>query len=410
MKLAVPGGPHLTYCTNIHPGETWDEVRANLERHVRRVKAAVAPDRPFGVGLRLSAQAAETLARPAELEEFRGFLRDSGFYVFTINGFPYGPFHGTRVKEEVYLPDWLDDARLQYSDRLAELLAALLPEEPGLEGTVSTVPGAYKGRVRGAADASRMAELMIRHAAGLHRLWERTGKLVSLALEPEPCCHMETVDETVRFFEAQLFRGAGRDRVRPARRPAAAASARPPCGATWACASTPVTWRSSSRTRRRGSRRCAGAGIRVGKVQVSAGLRVALDPGNRALLDALRPFAEGVYLHQVVERRDGRLTRYLDLPEALEAVARDGGGPREWRIHFHVPLFREELGRFASTQDYLRGVLAPAAARGAHAAPRGRDVHLGRPPRGIPPRGHRLRRRPRAPLGPRPARGQALTS
>ena len=112
MKLAVPGEPHLTYCTNIHPGETWDAVRLNLERHVRRVKAAVAPDRPFGVGLRLSAVAAATLAQPAELEEFRAFLRESGFYVFTINGFPYGPFHGTRVKEEVYLPDWLDDARL----------------------------------------------------------------------------------------------------------------------------------------------------------------------------------------------------------------------------------------------------------------------------------------------------------
>jgi sugar phosphate isomerase/epimerase len=205
VKLAVPGEPHLTYCTNIHPGETWDEVRANLERHVSRVKASVAPARPFGVGLRLSAVAAATLAQPAELDAFRTFLRDSGLYVFTINGFPYGPFHGTRVKEEVYLPDWLDDARLSYSDRLAELLAALLPDEPGLEGTVSTVPGAYKGRVRGAADESRMAELMVRHAAGLHRLRERTGKMVSLALEPEPCCHMETVDETVRFFEGHLF-------------------------------------------------------------------------------------------------------------------------------------------------------------------------------------------------------------
>jgi hypothetical protein len=101
-----------------------------------------------------------------------------------------------------------------------------------------------------------------------------------------------------------------------------------------------------------------GAGIRVGKVQVSAGLRLTFDPGDRGLVEALRPFAEGVYLHQVVERRAGRLTRYLDLPEALEAAARDGAGTREWRIHFHVPLFREELGRFASTQDYLRGVLA----------------------------------------------------
>jgi hypothetical protein len=261
------------------------------------------------------------------------------------------------VKEEVYLPDWLDDARLQYSDRLAELLAALLPEEPGLEGTVSTVPGAYKGRVRGAADAGRMAELMIRHAAGLHRLWERTGKVVSLALEPEPCCHMETVEETVQFFEAQLFTAPAVTefgRLAGLRGGEREAALRRHLGVCFDACHMAVEFEDAGA----GLARLRGAGIRVGKVQVSAGLRVSLDPGNPALLDALRPFAEGVYLHQVVERRDGRLTRYLDLPDALEAVARDGGGPREWRIHFHVPLFREELGRFASTQDYLRGVLA----------------------------------------------------
>ncbi|MCI0545957.1 MAG: metabolite traffic protein EboE, partial [Candidatus Rokubacteria bacterium] len=356
MKLAVPGGPHLTYCTNIHAGETWDEVRANLERHVRRVKAAVAPDRPFGVGLRLSAVAASALARPDELEAFRAFLGESGLYVFTINGFPYGPFHGTRVKEEVYLPDWLDDARLEYTDRLAELLAALLPDEPGLEGTVSTVPGAYKARVRGAADEGRMAELIVRHAAGLHRLRERTGKLVSLALEPEPCCHMETIDETVRFFEGHLFAAPGVatfGRLTGLPRGESEAALRRHLGVCFDACHMAVEFEDAAH----GLEALRRAGIRVGKVQVSAGLRIRMDPRDGALVDALRPFAEGVYLHQVVERRDGRLVRYLDLPEALEGAARDGGGPREWRIHFHVPLFREELGRFASTQDYLRGVL-----------------------------------------------------
>jgi sugar phosphate isomerase/epimerase len=357
VKLAVPGGPHLTYCTNIHPGESWAEVRANLERHVTRVKAAVAPARPFGVGLRLSAQAAAALARPAALDAFRAFLDDQGLYVFTINGFPYGPFHGTRVKDEVYLPDWLDDERLAYSDRLAELLAALLPEDAGLEGTVSTVPGAFKGRVGGPADEARMADLMIRHAAGLHRLRERTGRTVSLALEPEPCCHLETLDETVRFFEGRLFAApavAAFGRLAGLAGGEREAALRRHLGVCFDACHMAVEFEDAGA----GLRALARAGIRVGKIQVSAGLRVGMDPADRALVDALRPFAEGVYLHQVVERRDGRLTRYLDLPDALEAAARDGRGSREWRIHFHVPLFREELGPFASTQDYLRGVLA----------------------------------------------------
>ena len=99
----------------------------------------------FGVGLRLSARAAAELSAPAVLAEFRRLSsRSNRMYVFTINGFPYGTFHGTRVKEEVYLPDWRDPERLRYTNLLADLLAELLPDDPGIEGSVSTVPGAYK--------------------------------------------------------------------------------------------------------------------------------------------------------------------------------------------------------------------------------------------------------------------------
>jgi sugar phosphate isomerase/epimerase len=355
VKLAAPGDPHLTYCTNIHPGETWAEVRANLERYVLAVKARVAPDRPFGIGLRLSAQAAATLAEPAELAAFREFLATHGLYVFTINGFPYGVFHGTRVKEDVYLPDWMDDARLAYTDRLATLLADLLP--PDLEGTVSTVPGAFKGRVRAATDVDRMADLMVRHAATLTRIRERTGKVVALAVEPEPGCHLETVAETTAFFERHLLGPAAARRLgeltgRP--RAECEDALRRHLGVCFDACHMAVEFEEPQRALEALGR----AGIAVGKVQISAGLVVSLDDGAGPTLDALRPFAEGVYLHQVVERGPAGFTRFLDLPEALQAASRADGGPREWRVHFHVPLFREDLGRFRSTQPYLRELLA----------------------------------------------------
>ena len=183
---------------------------------------------------------------------------------------------------------------------------------------------------------------------------------------------METVDETVRFFEGRLFpapavaiRAAGG--LRGGEREAAL---RRHLGVCFDACHMAVEFEDAAA----GLAALARAAIRVGKVQVSAGLRVQLDPGDRALVDALRPFAEGVYLHQVVERRDGRLTRYLDLPEALEAAARDGGGPREWRVHFHVPLFREELGPFASTQDYLGAVLASSGTRPTRRTSRSRPT------------------------------------
>ena len=123
MRLPTPGRPHLTYCTNIHRGESWPEVRANVATHVTAVKARVAPDRPFGVGLRLSGAAAAALAQPDELAAFHALLAERGLYVFTINGFPYGAFHGTAVKEAVYRPDWREDARLAYTDQLGAATA-----------------------------------------------------------------------------------------------------------------------------------------------------------------------------------------------------------------------------------------------------------------------------------------------
>lgn len=356
MKLDAPGNPHLTYCTNIHPGESWPEVRANIERFVLAVKDHVAPRQRFGIGLRLSAEAAEALTHPGEIEAFRGFLGEHELYVFTINGFPYGPFHGQPVKEEVYLPDWRSEARLGYSDQLAILLAALLPDEAGLEGSISTVPGAFRAHVPNEADVPVMTGMLVRHAATLHRIREETGKRVSLALEPEPCCYLETVADTVAFFEQHLFApNAVRDLANRTGMPRGQSEdfLRHHLGVCFDACHMAVEFEQLDAA----LQAFRDAGIRVVKIQISAGLRVHLAGHDTRVLDALGSFADPVYLHQVVERRDGELRRYLDLPQALESAARSGGAPREWRIHFHVPLFREQLGPFDSTQPYVRELL-----------------------------------------------------
>ncbi|MGI9486092.1 MAG: metabolite traffic protein EboE, partial [Geminicoccaceae bacterium] len=72
--------------------------------------------------------------------------------------------------------------------------------------------------------------------------------------------------------------------------------------------------------------------------------------------ETLAGFAEPVYLHQVIERHADGLTRYLDLPDALDALDQAIG--REWRVHFHVPIFLDELQHFSTTQDFLRDILA----------------------------------------------------
>src|SRR3954465_3223300 len=143
MKLdQPPGGVHLTYCTNIHAGESWRDIRTSLDEHVPTIKSAVTPNQPMGVGLRLSGEAAAVARQPEALASFRYQLSALGAYVFTINAFPFGPFHGVRVKEDVYLPDWRDSERVAFTANSAAVLAGILPD--GIEGSISTVPGAFK--------------------------------------------------------------------------------------------------------------------------------------------------------------------------------------------------------------------------------------------------------------------------
>jgi sugar phosphate isomerase/epimerase len=344
---------HLTYCTNIHRGLSWPEVRDYLTRDVPRVKAAVAPDRPFGLGLRLAAEAAGDLQDEAAFAELGEILARHDLYVFTLNGFPYGPFHGVRVKEEVYQPDWSRPERLAYTDRLADLLLRLLPKEPAVEGSISTVPGTFRPL---AAEPDRMARIvdhLLQHVAHLVRLCERTGRTIALALEPEPMCMLETIDETADFIEARLLGRAGLARLGGligTGPEAAEAALRRHLGVCYDVCHAAVEFEDAAASLARLRR----AGIAVPKLQLSAALRVPrMSPELAAWLTR---FDDGVYLHQVVERRGERLVRHLDLPQALQAYARDGGDA-EWRIHCHVPVFLAEAGIAATTQPFLAEIL-----------------------------------------------------
>ena len=350
MRLGgAPDLGHLTYCTNIHAAEAWPDVLAGLKRHLPEIKAGFAPERPMGVGLRLAAAAAEALERPEALAELDALLEEGGYYVFTINGFPYGTFHGRTVKEGAYRPDWSEPSRLAYSNRLAAQLAALLPD--GMTGSLSTVPGTFKPWAEGRVPA--IVDNLVRHAAHLVGLERETGKTVVLALEPEPCCLLETIAETVAFFETHLFGREAEARLAQLAglsRAQSAAALRKHLGVCYDVCHAAVEFEDA----RQSLAALRDAGIPIAKVQLSSALRIARVDGATA--DQLRPFDEPVYLHQVVARQSGGLSRYLDLPEALERIAQNGGA--EWRIHFHVPVFLSEMRDFGTTQAFLREILA----------------------------------------------------
>jgi sugar phosphate isomerase/epimerase len=297
---------HLTYCLNVHPGESWAENFAAIRQHALRVKAKVSPRQPFGLGLRLSNAATRTLVKPVQLAKFREFLAEHDLYVFTVNGFPYGTFHGRPVKERVYRPDWRTDERVAYTNRIADILAALLPD--GVAGSISTVPGSYKPWITGKRDVQAMVRNLNRCAEHLARLRERTGKLITLGLEPEPDCFLETTEEVVRFFEML------------------------PAGEHLGICFDTCHLAVQFEDLRTSLRRLKAAGVLISKVQISAAL--ATNDAKR-----LNRFQDDVYLHQ---------TRWHG---------------KEIRSHFHVPLYWKGTGVLRSTADQLTPAFFADAAK-----------------------------------------------
>lgn len=330
--MKTESGQHLTYCLNIHPGESWAENLQAIQTHALRVRDRVCPDNAFGLGLRLGARAAQELQQGDRLAEFRELLASQNLYVFTINGFPYGPFHGTRVKEQVYQPDWTTVERCAYTVQLAEILGALLP--PDMTGSISTVPGTYAPCVQGEASCRRMTEQLMVAVSHLAKLHRETGQEIHLGLEPEPDCFIETTDQFLSFYTEWLL-GRGRDEL------AAISGESRDTAETWirrhlgVCVDTchaalqfeaPETCLDRYRE----------TGVRVSKIQLSAALETA---NTASACEALRAFNEPVYLHQVRARRtNGEIVGWPDLPEALAELPRYSDVDTV-RVHFHVPLF-----------------------------------------------------------------------
>jgi sugar phosphate isomerase/epimerase len=358
MQIVPEGFFHLTYCTKIHPGHGWQDLMANLRRYAPALKARLAPEQPFGLGLRLSAQECRELLSGDRLDEFQDFLNQNDLYVFTLNGFPYGDLTGPVVKSQIFAPDWRAAERVSYTLDLIEILRRLLPS--GSEGSISTIPLSYKAWISPAdlEARARMTRNLVRVAARLAEIKMDEGKLIHLDLEPEPDGLVERSEEVADFFRDWLLIGGAHLLAENLRTDLFSARRRlrdhiRVCLDTCHLAvayEDPATALST----------LAECGISVGKVQITAGLEVELPPeadGQTVLSDQLVPFTCSPYLHQVIGHNPrGRSVRFPDLSPALPHLV--GDGCRHWRIHYHMPLYVERYQHLGSTCDITRTVLA----------------------------------------------------
>ena len=325
---------HLAYCTNIHRGQSWAETLNTLKQFTLPVRDRIAEGQPYAIGLRLGERAARELSESETLRNFRKWLDKNNCYIFTINGFPYGTFHGGRVKELAYIPDWTTRERFHYTSRLFDLLGELVPA--GIEGSVSTVPGSFKPLIKTAAQVKKMRENLWLAVDHIDRVSQRTGKTLHLGLEPEPCCYLETSEETLRFIEDMRTDRPGDERLQKY------------LGVNYDCCHLAVEYEEPSAA----IQRFTSNNIRISKLHFSSAMKVVPTEQARS---ALQAFVDPVYFHQVVARKqDGTLIRYLDLDEAL---ATHNADEQEWRIHFHIPLHAKPTSVFDTTADHLLGVM-----------------------------------------------------
>ena len=347
----------LTYCTNIHAGESWPDHFAAVKRHVPGIKKELSPNKSFGIGLRLSNIASEILSIPQNLFEFNNWLKQEDCYVFTMNGFPFGGFHNTIVKDLVHAPDWQTEQRVEYTIRLFDILEKLLPENE--EGSISTSPLSYKywhlpqEYPQVMENTTRNILRVVEHLVKLNRL---TGKVLHLDIEPEPDGLLESGPEFINWFEDHLL----------------------PSGIEYLAHALKLSEVDAANAIRLHVRLCYDVchfavgyenhkevisllerkNILVGKIQISAALRSPMPTSTderSKVISAFRDFNEATYLHQVVAAQGDTIKRYPDLPEAL--LDADNPKTREWRSHFHVPLFVERYDVLWSTQQDIREVL-----------------------------------------------------
>jgi hypothetical protein len=317
----------ITYCTNIHPGESWEQIFANLQQYIPQVKAKISPEKSFPVGLRLSNRGAVEIDQEAS-ERLLDWCQEQDCFISTINAFPYAQFHGAVVKDGVYLPDWRSQQRVDFTQNVGRLLNLWLPA--GLTGAISTVPVGFKGHLS-TLELPVVRKNLLSVLEYYAQLSQDSGRKICLALEPEPGCWLETTEEVCRFFDWLKLPKSLTDYL----------------GICLDCCHQAVEFEDP----REIVQQLAAAAIPIAKVQISSALRF-INPQPQQF----EPYRDDCYLHQVVcKDSGGQLHPYVDLPEAITAVESRPGA--EWRVHYHVPIFLEETDGFKTTRAFIARLL-----------------------------------------------------
>ncbi|MDE0866712.1 MAG: metabolite traffic protein EboE [Rubripirellula sp.] len=335
MSHLNPSSTTIGYCTNVHAGVDLSSICNNLDEFAVPARDASGADE-LGVGLWIPAQAAGELTN--SVANFSKFLTERRLRAFTINGFPFDNFHQPVVKYAVYKPTWWQQERLDYTRKLADILAELLPESEAV-GSISTLPIAWADEHASDENLAIAGASFRELAAYLQTIEEKQGKRIVVAIEPEPGCVLDTTQNVIDWFEQQLPDKSHRRYLSVCHD---------------ICHSSVMM-----ETQQDALSKLAEAGIAIGKVQVSnaiiADWHSMAEGRQREAIAQLSEFAEDRYLHQTGRlKADGSFELAEDLPQLLrnaESEQQLACGDQRWVVHFHVPIFLERFGHLRTSQD-----------------------------------------------------------
>lgn len=340
------GYGHLTYSMLVHPGDTWSDMKASLTTFMPEIKKRFSPDAKMGVSFRMAnATVEELLAKPDQRQWLKNYCLENDLYIFTVNAFPYGPFKGQLVKAEVYEPDWTTEKRTQYTINIANILAEVTSDD--IEPTIQTAPLAFRPKSTDLKYQELFNENIYRVIAHLMELEQQTGRRVKLAVEPEPFCFLESIPETVDWFNESIYTLKAAERIAElSRQPLAEVfgAVRRYLGVVLDICHQSVQFEDIAED----IKLLSEAGIPIFKLQEAAALMV--ENVSPEIVQELKKFTGTIYLSQTNQLRDGKLTKFLNLEDAI-AEWEENPGPCQWRTHFHVPVFLKDLGSFQTTRS-----------------------------------------------------------
>ena len=325
---------HLTYSTLVHPGDTWDDMWT-VAHHLRAAGAEARSARPrrsaCRCGCRNASAATLVKSKPRARQAQEASSPTTTCISTPSTRSPTGRSRTQSSRSRSTSRTGAREERTQYTMNVADILADVVPDEH------RAVDPERAARLQAATSPGRTwstsyTEHVLRVAAHLIDLEKRTGRTVTLALEPEPFCFLETTDETVDYFTNHLYTGAVRREAGEARRhlPISEAHRRA------APASRHRVRHLPSGGRVRGHRRVAAeAGRRRHSDLQAAGSRGAAHSGvTQEIVDTLQRYAKTIYLTQTVEKKDGKLNRFLNLDDAFAAWEKR---PRPARMAHALP-------------------------------------------------------------------------